>query len=164
MDSPTIVQRQVINNTIIVMSTCMSLVHKGFISLCMCLYKIPPPPQHSHTLYPPNLSHNHCHRSAIDSMAKDHSDHIRRMGQAAAQATQTEETHKLEQLLAEKEEELANALRDLEEAQEAQDRLVSIHRCVSAVLSFSVHLLAVSLCDCFLVNCPKLPLESVAKV
>ena len=68
--------------------------------------------------------HTHC-RSAIDGMAKEHEDHIRRMSQtAAAQSTQTEETERLEQELAEKEEELANALRELEEAQEEQDRLV----------------------------------------
>ena len=61
-------------------------------------------------------------RSAIDSMAKDHEEHIRRMGQSAS-ATQTDDTERLEQLLAEKEEELANALRELEEAQEAQDKV-----------------------------------------
>ena len=57
-------------------------------------------------------------------MAKDHNDHIRQLSQAAS-STQTDGAERLEQLLAEREEELENALRDLEEAKEAQDRLVS---------------------------------------
>ena len=66
------------------------------------------------------LTHTHTHtplRSAIDSMAKEHQDHIREMGQATAHGTQPDGAELLEQQLAEKEEELANALEEAHDAQ-----------------------------------------------